>query len=75
MTDEEMITWAQFPGTLSADFNAAAHYEALKRLIWIARTEERTSNWGRIAKMAQQEHDAAALSSCPPSLSPTRKPT
>ena len=65
MTDEEMIKWAQIPGTLSADFNAAAHYAAMKRLIWIARTEERKSNWGRIALIAQQEHDAAALSSYP----------
>ena len=64
MTDEEMITWAQVPG-YPGDINAVAHHEALKRLIWIARTEERKSNWGRIALIAQQEHDAAALSSYP----------
>jgi hypothetical protein len=71
MTDDEMITWAQMPGTASADINATAHYAALKRLIWIARTEERKSNWGRIARMAQQEHDAAALSSYPPTKETT----
>lgn len=64
MTDDEMIKWAQIPGC-PGDINAVAHFEALKRLIWIARTEERTSNWGRIARMAQQEHDAASLSSYP----------
>ena len=73
MTDDEMIKWAQFPGTSSADFNAAAHYAAMKRLVWIARMEERKCNWGRIAQMAIQERDAAALSSYPPT--PARKET
>jgi hypothetical protein len=61
MTNEEMIKLAKIP-------DAVAHHEALNRLIWIARNQEQKRIWAKIGTIAIQEHDAAALSSYPPSI-------
>ena len=68
MTEEEMIKWAQFPGTSSADFNAVGHHEAQKRLIWIAQREAAAAVWGLIAGLARQNHDIERLATYKPHL-------
>lgn len=70
MTDEEMIKWARIPGTLE-DMNAVAWHESLKRLIWIARSEEQKRIWARVRDTATLEHEVACLSSYHGDLMPS----
>jgi hypothetical protein len=68
MTNEEMIAWAEFPGTPNADFNTVKYHEAMNRLIWIAQKEARMEVWRNIGKHARMAVDMGLLSSYPGGL-------
>lgn len=65
MTNDEMIRWAEFPGTPDADFNVVKYNEAMSRLIWIAQKEARMEVWKMISETTKQNHDMEACESYP----------